>query len=164
MCFAIRSDSIRLWFLCCCLFLQDFSYFGQRKSLTKLGIDVVHWLSPSKRRHGGFPCALIRSKILNMIEIPIAYFRNFLREILNANRHISEHLHAAGADQVTESMIAVRKLSIRERLSFYVRNRIDEQRRWYSKKSSANRRALRIWIFLTCSIYISAIVCLNAYR
>jgi len=96
------------------------------------------------------------------IEIPKANFRNLLHDILQANRNIAESLETAAAEQVTESMIEIRKLSLEDRVSFYVRDRIDDQRTWYSKKSSANKRAQGRWFWLTIIIYLGAAISLNA--
>lgn len=96
------------------------------------------------------------------IEIPKANFRNLLKEILQANRHIAANLETAASEQVTSSMIAVRKLSLEERMAYYVKNRVDSQRSWYSKKSKANKNALSFWIVTTIALYIIAAIVLNA--
>jgi hypothetical protein len=96
------------------------------------------------------------------INIPKANFRNLLRDILLTNRHIAANLETNETEQVTASMIAIRKLPLEDRINYYVRNRIDNQRTWYSKKSKANKNALIRWVVLTIIIYISAAVSLNA--
>ncbi|MBV1897712.1 MAG: DUF4231 domain-containing protein [Rhodobacteraceae bacterium] len=96
------------------------------------------------------------------IEIPKANFRKLLHDILQANRNIAESLETAAAEQVTDSMIEIRKLSLEDRVSFYVKDRIDDQRTWYSKKSSANKRAQLRWFWLTIIIYLGAAISLNA--
>ena len=96
------------------------------------------------------------------IESPKAEFRNLLRDILQANRSIAENLHSDETEQVTASMIEIRKLSLKERIAFYVGHRIDDQRSWYAKKSSANKEAQRRWFWLTIIIYVGAAISLNA--
>lgn len=96
------------------------------------------------------------------IEVPKAKFRNFLRQILKSNQSIAEHLDSDVSDQVTESMIATRELSIEERRNFYLRNRVDEQRVWYTKKSAQNRRALHRWVYVTILIYLCAVLSVYA--
>ncbi|MBC55316.1 MAG: hypothetical protein CL814_00070 [Confluentimicrobium sp.] len=96
------------------------------------------------------------------IEIPKANFRNLLRDILQANRHIAANLETSVTEQVTESMIKIRKLPLDQRMNYYVKNRIDEQRRWYSKKSRANRNALAFWVAATIVLYVVAAIFLNA--
>lgn len=96
------------------------------------------------------------------IEQPKAEFRNLLRDILKANRHLGEKLQNVETEQVTASMLAIRELPLEERLAHYVENRIDDQRKWYSQKSSANRKALRIWIVATVAIYVLAAISLNS--
>jgi hypothetical protein len=96
------------------------------------------------------------------IDIPKANFRNLLRDILKANRHIAANLEADETEQVTESMIAIRQLPLDERMKYYVKNRIDNQRGWYATKSKANKNALKLWFCLTIFLYISAAIALNA--
>ena len=98
------------------------------------------------------------------ISIPKENFRNLLTDILKANRHIAQNLTADDTYQVTESMIAIRKLSISERLSYYVKNRINDQQNWYKKKSAENKRAFRFWIYLTLLIYLGGLISLNAHQ
>lgn len=96
------------------------------------------------------------------IEQPKAEFRNLLRDILRSNRHLAESLQEADSDQFTSSMLEARKLSVKERLQFYITHRIDDQRRWYTKKSSENSRALRNWVVATIVVYGLAAIALNS--
>lgn len=96
------------------------------------------------------------------IEIPKANFRNLLKDILQANRHIAANLETSVTEQVTESMVEIRKLSLSQRMDYYVKNRIDNQRIWYSKKSKANKNALKFWVLATIVLYIIAAIALNA--
>lgn len=96
------------------------------------------------------------------VEQPRAEFRDLLRDILRANQHLSQNLYHSDADQVTDSMLDIRRLHLSERKDFYIKNRIDEQRRWYSRKSKENRRAFRSWVVVTVALYIVAAISINA--
>ncbi|SLN51447.1 hypothetical protein PSA7680_02669 [Pseudoruegeria aquimaris] len=96
------------------------------------------------------------------VEQPRAEFRDLLRDILRANQHLSRNLYHSDADQVTASMMDIRGLTLSERKDYYVRNRIDEQRHWYSRKSKENRRAFRAWVVVTIAVYIVAAISINA--
>ncbi|MEM5471936.1 DUF4231 domain-containing protein [Hoeflea sp. AS60] len=96
------------------------------------------------------------------INIPKNKFRILLRDILQSNRHIAANIETAETKQVTDTMIAIRKLSLEDRRGYYVTNRVDSQRTWYSKKSKANKNALKFWVVLTIVIYIGAAIALNA--
>ena len=96
------------------------------------------------------------------IEQPKAEFRNLLKDILRANSHLAQNLQNASDDQITASMLEIRQLSLDERKSYYIRNRIDEQRTWYQKKSTGNRRAFRAWVVITILVYVLAAVSLNS--
>ena len=88
-----------------------------------------------------------------------AEFRNHLTEILAANRHIGERMppDSAAEDQITESMETTRALSLGERKEFYLKNRIKEQRTWYSVKAGENKSAIRNWISACTGVYGLAI-------
>jgi hypothetical protein len=93
---------------------------------------------------------------------PNANFRNLLRDILKSNHNVAHNLSTDDAEQVTESMLAVRMLELAERKAYYVQYRISDQRTWYTKKSAANKRALHFWVVITILIYLGAAVSLNA--
>lgn len=96
------------------------------------------------------------------IKIPKANFRNLLRDILQTNRHIAANLETSVTEQVTHSMVEIRKLPPDERMAYYVKNRIDSQRTWYNTKSNANKNALTFWVAATIVLYIIAAIALNA--
>lgn len=99
---------------------------------------------------------------MSSIETPKANFRNLLRDILQANGHIAANLETPVTEQVTDSMVELRKLPLDERMDYYVKNRIDNQRTWYSKKSKVNKNALTFWVAATIVLYIIAAISLNA--
>ncbi|EBA09093.1 Anthranilate synthase component I [Sagittula stellata E-37] len=96
------------------------------------------------------------------IEVPKTNFRNLLKDILQTNRHIAANLETSVTEQVTGSMIEIRKLPLNQRMDYYVRNRIDNQQAWYSKKSTASKAALSFWVVATIVLYIIAAIALNA--
>ena len=98
------------------------------------------------------------------IEAPKSEFRNLLHDILKANQRIAENLYDVQTNQVTDSMIEVRGLTLEERISYYIEHRIDDQRSWYVKKSLQNRKALKLWIGVTVVVYLAATVSLNAEK
>lgn len=89
-----------------------------------------------------------------------AEFRNHLRAILEANRHIGERIppNEAAEDQITASMEATRALTLDERKTFYDAHRIREQRGWYAQKASANKKASKWWVFGGIAAYSLAIL------
>ncbi len=89
-------------------------------------------------------------------------FRNHLRSILEANRHIGERIPptSAAEDQITQSMEDARALSLAERRDYYSRYRIVEQRGWYAMKAGKNRQASRNWVLFSIAVYSSVILML----
>ncbi|MFP3454192.1 SLATT domain-containing protein, partial [Bacillus sp. SIMBA_154] len=52
-------------------------------------------------------------------------------------------------EQITSEMKSTRACDIDDRKEFYLSNRIDEQRKWYAKKSKHNKtRSLQFFILL----------------
>ena len=94
------------------------------------------------------------------IAVPKGAFRNQLHGILKSNQALAQELITEASEQVTASMIAVRSLSLDDRIAFYVKHRVDDQRRWYARKSVWNRRMLRIWVVITIMIYLVAAISL----
>ena len=92
------------------------------------------------------------------VDIPRREFRNLLREILRHNEKVAQELTPDEGDQVTPEMMRTRQGQLVDRINFYVENRIDEQRKWYAKKSVFNRRAFRAWVSIILIAYAAIIV------
>ena len=85
-----------------------------------------------------------------------------LSELIKMNRDQAANLTVDRINQVTESMDAIRNLSPEERLSCYVKNRIDDQWKWYSGKSLTHNCWFKFWILFIVAIYCCAILSLFA--
>ncbi|HCM1973825.1 TPA: DUF4231 domain-containing protein [Salmonella enterica subsp. salamae serovar 52:z:z39] len=87
-------------------------------------------------------------------------------ELVNDNNYISDEIDEkyAKKDKITIDMHMLRTLSYDERKQYYYDNRIVEQREWYLRKATYNKKISRRWTYLIGSIYgISVIiVMLNA--
>ncbi|MCF8036141.1 MAG: DUF4231 domain-containing protein [Desulfobacteraceae bacterium] len=94
------------------------------------------------------------------IQEPRAEFRNYLREILKANREVGDALASGSSaeDQVTHAMDEIRKKNIDQRKQYYKEHRIQEQRAWYNRRANDNKRAFKRWVLSTVSVYIVAIL------
>ncbi|MEF2559366.1 DUF4231 domain-containing protein [Aurantimonas sp. C2-5-R2] len=88
-----------------------------------------------------------------------AEFRNHLRAILDANRHIGDRIppDEAANDQITATMEETRALPLEERKVFYDTNRIREQRKWYARKARENKKASVTWMIAGIIAYGLAI-------
>lgn len=100
---------------------------------------------------------VMRSKPFDIGDEPQdrAAFRNFLKDLLQANRHIGTQFDGSksGLEQVTPEMLAIRALPLDERLSLYLASRVDSQRRWYTIKAASNRRWAKISIAMLFATY-----------
>lgn len=88
-----------------------------------------------------------------------AEFRNHLKSILEANRHIGYGTpsNCAADAQITHSMDETRALSLDSRKELYDVNRIREQRLWYAKKAQENKGASKSWMLASTGTYVIAI-------
>lgn len=92
-------------------------------------------------------------------------FLNDLKAILDQNRSLSHVLEWSPdlGEAISEKMIAIRSLPWPQRLETYIRDRVDNQSVWYSKKSQLNRRLAKRW-FIVSIVLHSAAVLLLLYR
>lgn len=81
-----------------------------------------------------------------------------IAEILSANQHVRSTLTQFDADKlsITQSMIDLRQSTLSDRKKTYIKNRVDDQCRWYEQKASSNNTKSNIWSVLTVIVYISA--------
>jgi hypothetical protein len=82
-----------------------------------------------------------------------AVFRNMLNEILRSNNQLGEVLggEISTSDQLSKKMELTRTSSLENRKSVYLKDRVDEQRKWYAYKSGINKRdSKRFFILLVC--------------
>ncbi len=86
-------------------------------------------------------------------------FRDTLAALLRSNRHLGEHL--AGLDatgpQISNSMVAMRNSTLRDRKSYYLERRVKDQQGWYTRKAKANKDAARNWQWVGAACYVSGI-------
>jgi hypothetical protein len=85
-------------------------------------------------------------------------FREQLSIIFRENLETAKRITNdwSGNDQVTTTMDAVRARSREDRTAYYMEHRVGEQRKWYRKKASANRKAARRWVWLSGICYVVA--------
>jgi hypothetical protein len=94
---------------------------------------------------------IMRSKPYHEVQtdLPRSHFVTDLRKILENNRDVCQHFPKVqgSADQISVSMESIKKSSLSERTKFYNAYRIDEQRDWYTRKASENKRLSSRWFF-----------------
>lgn len=84
-------------------------------------------------------------------------FLSDLKTILEQNRSLSSSLewNPTFGEGISDEMKAIRKLSLQERTNIYIKERIDDQSVWYSKKSLFNKR--RAKQFFIASIVLHSV-------
>lgn len=88
--------------------------------------------------------------------------RQMLQELLEANRSVGSQFdgNVVGGDQITSDMDALRELPRAERLDVYMRDRVDDQLAWYSRKSKANSNLGKRFAIILGSLYVLAFLVL----
>lgn len=92
-------------------------------------------------------------------------FVSDLAEILKENRGLASDLGAEATSlaAISEKMEKVRAQSFEARLERFVKDRVDEQRRWYTRKQRENRQLGKRWIIAIITLH-SAVVLLLLVR
>ena len=89
-------------------------------------------------------------------------FLSDLKSILGQNRSLSSFLMFTPSlgETITDEMKTVRNMSWRERLTIYKQERIDDQAKWYSKKSIFNKKRAKHWFIASICLHSVAILML----
>lgn len=85
-------------------------------------------------------------------------FASDLANVLSQRKYLSGALDGklSNKPQITERMQKIRALAIEERKDFYVKARIEDQRKWYSEKAKASQNKEGIWFVAIMVAQISA--------
>ena len=85
-------------------------------------------------------------------------FRNQLHSVFGENRSIAEKITSdwSGNDQITAGMDSIRRMPRAERMTYYIENRLDEQRTWYARKAGQNKKSANFWVFVSVITYTIA--------
>ena len=98
----------------------------------------------------------------NNNESNLTAFRNLLKELLQENRGIGEHLSGdwSKQDQVTHYMQKILASTFEEKKQCYLKHRIESQRAWYARRAKENKADSSKFFILLCVAYAVAIVLL----
>ena len=89
-------------------------------------------------------------------------FLNDLKAILDQNRSLSHFLEWTPdlGEAISQKMVAIRANPWAQRLETYIKDRIDNQSHWYSKKSQLNKRLAKRWFVVSILLHSLAILLL----
>ncbi|MEX0779192.1 MAG: DUF4231 domain-containing protein [Balneolales bacterium] len=87
-------------------------------------------------------------------------FRNMLLQLLTQNSGLAHEFggNVSEQEQITEKMKHVRKVELNGRKDIYTINRIDDQRKWYSKKFIQNNDQKKLWFSILLILNILALI------
>lgn len=83
-----------------------------------------------------------------------------IREVANEFKDLSASMDSKILNQeiITSKMLEVRNLSMNERKEYYIKNRIEDQQDWYSKKAEWNKGRYNFWFWIILASQFFAIV------
>jgi hypothetical protein len=87
-----------------------------------------------------------------------AHFLLNLRKLLDANKKISSLTVPVDDKEITIKMESVRAFNIEERKQLYKTDRIEDQRKWYIRKSRANKNRAIVFFSAICIAYLIMII------
>lgn len=87
-------------------------------------------------------------------------FLNRLKQIFQSQSSICSELasYSNEGDQITEHMKQMMRKPIVDRLTYYAKNRIHDQRLWYAKKANWNRTRESRWFIVTWILQVVAVI------
>jgi len=86
-------------------------------------------------------------------------FCSDLSTILQQNREMVHKLDVGmTGESITKNMNLIRAKDLRERIDYYIENRIKDQRTWYAKRTSSNKGNANIWFTIMIILYSVAII------
>jgi hypothetical protein len=87
---------------------------------------------------------------------------NDLKAILSQNRSLSHFLEWTPdlGEAISEKMVSIRGKPWSQRIEIYIKDRIDDQSHFYSKKSRLNKRLAKRWFVVSIILHLSAILLL----
>src|SRR5690606_2160559 len=85
-------------------------------------------------------CAEYFEQSLNLNTVKERFIER-IREVANEFKDLSASMDSKILNQeiITSKMLEVRNLSMNERKEYYIKNRIEDQQNWYSKKAEWNK-------------------------
>ncbi|SFV28866.1 DUF4231 domain-containing protein [Hyphomicrobium facile] len=84
--------------------------------------------------------------------------RDELHKMFRENKDVAKQITNdwSGNNQITEAMVEVRGLKRVDRMTYYLKHRVDEQRGWYNRKSKTNRDCAKLWFWISGIAYVLA--------
>jgi len=96
------------------------------------------------------------------MEIVAKQFINDLKTILEQNKSLSHSLQSTSAakDPISQTMKDVRSRNVKDRLSIYIDQRVQNQVEWYWHKARFNKRRAQQWFWVSVILHALAIAML----
>ncbi|MBC6439004.1 MAG: DUF4231 domain-containing protein [Rhodospirillales bacterium] len=155
------------------LFNSELYYFGFVMVLLT-SLAILFWMWFRKPEQAWYRCRALAESIKTIswrymmrsepfedaqsVSVPRSELRNILKGLLYNNENLGEHIIQRDdqLDQVTHEMDTVRESELERRKHIYLEERIKEQRLWYTKKASSNKKSYKCWMCFCVLIYVAA--------
>jgi len=105
-------------------------------------------------------CAEYFESTLDVAEVKERFIKR-IQDLAGEFSELNSNLSAKLLNKpiITDKMIEVRSLDLQERKKYYLENRIEDQKEWYSTKAESNKTSYNRWFIGIISLQILSIVC-----
>jgi hypothetical protein len=153
-------------------FLNDVFYYLLYAGFFLAGLIILIVRAQSKPEQWWYRCRALAESVKTLTWRYMMHAAPFGGDDLHAKREFRNQLHAifrenietakqitndwSGNDQITQPMENIRARSREDRMVYYLTYRVEDQRKWYKRKSTANRAAARRWVWVSGCCYVIA--------
>lgn len=153
-------------------FLNDVVYYLLYAGVLVVGLIILITRAQSKPEQWWYRCRALAESVKTLTWRYTMHATPFGGDDVQAKKEFRDHLHAifrenmetakqitddwSGNDQITQTMENVRAQNREDRMAYYLKHRVEDQRSWYKRKSKANRAAAQRWVWASGFCYIIA--------
>lgn len=153
-------------------FLNDVVYYLLYAGIFVVGLIILIIRAQSKPEQWWYRCRALAESVKTLTWRYMMHAAPFGGGDAQAKKEFRDQLHAifrenmetakqitdnwSGNDQITQPMENVRAQTREDRMAYYLKHRVEDQRSWYKRKSKANRTAARGWVWASGFCYVIA--------
>lgn len=170
----IRGEYVALFFaaIFSMSFMNDIIYYVLYAGVFVVGLVILIARAHSKPEQWWYRCRALAESVKTLTWRYMMHAAPFEGEDAQARMQFRDQLNAifrenietakritddwSGNDQITRAMDAVRVKTREDRMAYYIKHRVEDQRSWYRRKSKANRNASRMWVWVSGACYVIA--------
>ncbi|MEY9362839.1 hypothetical protein ABH994_005560 [Bradyrhizobium yuanmingense] len=170
----IRGEYLTLFFAAVfsMSFLNGVVYYLIYAGVFVVGLVILITRAQSKPEQWWYRCRALAESVKTLTWRYMMHATPFGADDTQAKKAFRDHLHVlfrenietarqitndwSGNDQITQTMENVRAQSRQDRIAYYLKHRVEDQRGWYKQKSSTNRICAQRWVWASGFCYVIA--------